>query len=193
MNRQDLVEKVKSYPNSNNLPVYTEAEDINDGMLLIDGKWINKPYAWGIVEHEKQWIFFLTDEERGFVLAAKSFNNESEACDYAANRLLIKAKSLQEWTLGERLVYFIRKEFNYTEENAIKAVIYLLSEPDIFDEFFRYVRNDRFTPDNQIEELGYTAEKIHMSYGASLLESYILLAYLRKDPEKALSQLKSVG
>lgn len=192
MNRQELIEKVNTYPNSDKLPVYVEADDVSDGSLLINGKWENSLYSWGIIDHDGKWIFFLTDEERGYVTAAEIFDTESEACGYAAERLLIKAKSLTEKTPSERLVRFIQKRFKYSEENAAKAVIYLLSEPDIFAEFYDYAIRDEFPSKNAVEAAGFTARNIHNNYGATPVEAYIYLAYLRKDPEKALAQLKEM-
>ena len=189
MNRQELLEKIKLYPNTKKLPFYVEVEDIHDGMLLIDNKWMNYQYAWGIIDHEGKWIFFLTDEERGYVTAAYSFNTEAEACEYAAERLLIKAKSLTGTNPTEELVRSIQQRFNYTEEYAAKAVFYLLETPDIFDEFYMYIQNESFSSENAIRESGYTAKEICKSFNATPLEAYIYLAYLRKDPETALKRL----
>jgi hypothetical protein len=75
---------------SNKMPKYIEASDVNCQQLLIDGKWKNIFYSWTLLFDGNIWKFAETDSDRGYVFYYEEFNTEFSAVEYAKNILNIQ-------------------------------------------------------------------------------------------------------
>ena len=67
----DLLNEIKQQPNGHRLPTFIDVEGIMESQLIIDGVARNRPCAWGIVEQDGKWIFFFTDDERGYIFVTQ--------------------------------------------------------------------------------------------------------------------------
>lgn len=89
-----LLQEITKLNQIDKLPTYIEVSDVlNDvfgSRIMINNEWQNRVYSWGICKKDKKYIYFETDDERGYILNLKYFDTEEEAVKYAYNVLILK-------------------------------------------------------------------------------------------------------
>lgn len=90
MTLSELLQEITKLNNVDKLQKYVEVSDISCYQIMINNKWQNSVYRWGICKKDKKYIYFETDDERGYVFNLKYFNTEEDAVQYAYNVLLLK-------------------------------------------------------------------------------------------------------
>jgi predicted Zn finger-like uncharacterized protein len=92
MNRIELAVWINS---KENLPQYIEVNYINEYQVNINGKYQNYINACGIVNQNRKWMYFETDDERGYLSHYRPFDTEEDACEYAQQQCMIKLKAYE--------------------------------------------------------------------------------------------------
>lgn len=192
MNIVELIEWIDSQKNKEKLPRYIHIDDVNQNQVLINNKWKNYPYAWGTLFKDSKWLYFETDDERGYISDLESFNSENEVCDYIKRKFDIRLKAMNGNTHADMAIRYIQKQYGYPESRSRKMIDQMLKHEDIFEEFFNYIRVGKFISKNgkKIELSGYTAEQLHENFKLSPLGAYNFLIYLEEEPQEALADLK---
>lgn len=72
---------------ANRIPQFLEVESVTQSTVVIDGRARTWPCIWGIVEQDAKWIWFETDDERGYIWIRQEFDTIKEACASAKERL----------------------------------------------------------------------------------------------------------
>lgn len=90
MTLNKLLQEITKLNNVDKLPKYVKVSDVSWSQIMINNKWQNSVYKWGICKKDKKYIYFETDDERGYVFNLKYFNTEEDAVQYAYNVLLLK-------------------------------------------------------------------------------------------------------
>lgn len=117
---------------------------------------------------------------------------------------LVKEKYVPEWffelfhsyikleeTKRENMVMeYLVKKCSMTEKRARDAYDKLHTQHDILNEFYFYVRNERFVTFSPITVEGISAQQLHKTTYLSPIGAYNYLIYLRESPMKALEDLK---
>lgn len=116
----ELVEKIMEKAEKAEVAIreYIDVEDISDSQLCIDGTWSNRTSAWGICRKDGKWVYFETDDERGYICGRKVFMTEKEACEYAYKDLSIAIEAEQ----AERAIRYIQNVYGYSRERAVEIV-----------------------------------------------------------------------
>lgn len=96
-------------------------------------------------------------------------------------------------TYDKYLVEAMKQRFRMNQKTAIKMLLDLEQQPDIYNEFVSGMQKGTFVfPDkNPIEVEGYTADKLHNEFPLSELGAYNYLIYLRKNPKDGLEDLRN--
>ena len=58
------------------------ASDISDKQVKINGEFQNALYSWGIIRKKNRFIFFITDDEKGYLIYTQTFDDINKACEY---------------------------------------------------------------------------------------------------------------
>ena len=192
MTRQEAIEQIKAMECYRKLPKYISVSDISESQVKINEKWQNVLYSWGIIYKDDKYIYFETDDEKGYVFSRKQFENENDACEYALESLKIINDALKNpSTPLDMAVRYIRRKYGYSEELAEEMAKRINRYEDIFEEFYNYIHKGKFRKRDWtvVEEKGYTAERLVSEYNLSPLGAYNYLVYLRENPMEALSDL----
>lgn len=80
--------------------------------------------------------------------------------------------------------YFRGRNMNARDAEAKYKTLEM--EPDILDEFYKYIENKQF---GKLEVAGYTARKLIKQMGFDSYEAYLILAQLRSDPQNTKQRL----
>ena len=91
----------------------------------------------------------------------------------------------------DSVVEYCRVKENKTKEEAGQIYERLCICPDLLNEFYFYVRNERFKTFYPIEEYQLSAQKLCETLGLTPVESYLYLVFLRTDSEKALKDYET--
>lgn len=127
MTIDELLQEIKQLNNSKKLPKYIETTDISESKVEINSKWQNVLYSWGICKKDDKYIYFVTDDEQGYIWYSKTFSNEEDAVQYAHKQLIIKYKSLIGETVQElRQLYNRIKNANDENTNNTKLILDIL-------------------------------------------------------------------
>lgn len=89
MTLNKLLKEIKKFNKVDKLPEYVKVSDVSCRQIMINNKWQNSVYKWGICKKGKKYIYFETDSERGYVFDLKCFDTEEDATEYAYNVLLL--------------------------------------------------------------------------------------------------------
>ena len=176
------------------LPRYIEVSDANYSQVCFEGKWRTMLYAWSLFFAGGKWKYVETDDERGYVWGIKEFDDEVSAVKFVKSHLNTRyLANLENKSDKALLCRYIQKNYNCSEKQARTLVWQIMRYKDIFKEFFNYACIAEFCNDEgeQTEVCGYTAEILNRDYKMSPLEAYLFLVRLKKDPEKALAELKA--
>ena len=189
----ELLQEIEQFNNADKLPKYIVASDISDSQIKLDSEWKNIIYAWGICKKVDKFVYFETDNERGYVSNSRNFSNEESAVQYAYDALKIINDSLNSNSLNDVAVRYIVNNYKYSEKRAEKMVKQMASHIDIFEEFSNYMRIGKFRKKDrsQTQIEGYTAERLCNEFNLSPLGAYNYLVYLREEPTNALADLKA--
>lgn len=125
----ELVEKIMEKEEKAEVGIrqYIDVEDISDNQLCIDGTWGNWPSAWGICRKDGKWVYFETDDERGYICGRKMFMTEKEACEYAYEDLSIAIKAEQ----AEHAIRYFQNEYGYSRKKAVEVVSEIEKQEDM--------------------------------------------------------------
>lgn len=189
MNKKDIIEWLLVQENNEKMPKYIEVEDVNRMQVKIDGNWCNSVYSWGIVFVSDKWIYFETDDDRGYISDLKRSTNEQEVCEYAKISLQIKLLACNGSSKFDMAARYIQRNYDYSESRAKKMIDNLCLNKDIFEEFFSYLCLGKFKKDG-ISVCDFSAEKLFNEYNLSVLGAYNYLIYLQEEQEEALIELK---
>ena len=192
MNINEALDIIQKMENANKFPNYITATDISASQMKIDDTWQNKIHSWGILQKNNQYIYFETDDEKGYLSFTKLFNDESSACEFAVISFETKNEALNESTPLDMAVRYIEQKYGYAAKRAQKMAEQLNRYPNVFEEFLNYTRIGKFCKKDRtkVEVEGYTAEKLNAEYDLSPLGAYNYLVYLIEDPKKAILDLK---
>jgi hypothetical protein len=192
MNINEALYYIQKMENYNKLPTYITVSDISESQVKIDGIWQNVLYAWGILQKDNHYIYFKTDNERGYLSFTKCFDDENSVCEYVVSSFKIKNDASFESTPLDMAVRYIEKKYGYSTKRAQKMVEQLSRHHDVFEEFQNYMHVGKFRKKDwtKVEVEGYTAEKLNAEYNLSPLGAYNYLVYLIEDPQNAISDLK---
>ena len=91
----------------------------------------------------------------------------------------------------DSIISYCEVKENRTAKEAEEIFERLSSCPDILNEFYFYVRNDRFKTFYPIAEYRLTAAKLCETMGLTPVEGYLYLVFLREEPEKALKEYET--
>ena len=194
MKLDEYVNHLKLATNVNLLPHYIQVDDVNESQVFIDGKWTNRVYCWGMVIKE-EYIFFVSDDERGYVSDLKKFAREEDLVEYVKNNFQIRLAAKRNISSQrDMMARYIQKKFDYSEKRANSMVSQMARYNDFFDEFFNYIRINKMQRKDgtKVTIAGYTAEKLMEQYNLSVIGAYNFLVYLREDPKEALADLKAI-
>lgn len=162
-----------------NMPKYIDAEDIEGGQICIDGRWVCRPSVWGICFKNGSWIYFSTDDERGYISGIKQFCSEEEVCDYVYGYMKNKIHAQNDgYTQKDMASRYMMNKYSYTKEKAVRTAEMIMKHEDIFAEMFNYMRLGRFRG-NLINIEGYTAEELVKNEGFTEVAAYRFLVELR--------------
>ena len=192
MNINEALDCIQRMENYNRLPTYITVTDISEKQVKINGIWRNIFYSWGILQKDNQYIYFETDDDRGYLLYTKSFDDENSVCKYAVEALKIINDASFESTPLDKAVRYIEQRYGYSTKRAQKMAEQLSRHSEVFEEFLNCMRIGKFHKKDRtkVEVEGYTAEKLNVEYNLSPLGAYNYLIYLIEDTQNAISDLK---
>ena len=195
MNLIELVTKIKEEEQKSGvkLPKYIDVEDINDSRLCVDGIWTTEISVWGICWKDGEWIYFETDNERGYISGIERYATEEEACKDTFEYMLDMIKGEQDgYTDEDFAMRYIQNEYGYSEEESEETVKKIMKQEDIFEEFSNYLVEDEFcNEDGKTVEVGsYSAKKLVEEEDFTPVAAYRFLVELRENREKAEKALR---
>lgn len=89
------------------------------------------------------------------------------------------------------IVEYLKHVYNYTEQDAAKAVDYLMQAREIAVEFVYYIEHGEFIPERYASNFhGYTAKQLNNKPFLSLLGAFNYMVYLKTKPERALAHIE---
>ncbi|MDE6253220.1 MAG: hypothetical protein K2M78_11430 [Lachnospiraceae bacterium] len=196
MNLIELVELVREKKVKANVGLrqYVDVEDISDRRICIDGKWLNMPSVWGICWKDGEWVYFETDEERGYISGIKAYATEEEACEGTYRYLVNRIGAEQDgYTDKDFAIRYVQNEFGYSKEEAKAAVKEIMKQKDIFEEFCNYMVHDEYCNDEgeTVEAAGYGAERLVEKEGFTSVAAYRFLVQLRENKDEAEKALRN--
>ncbi len=98
--------------------------------------------------------------------------------------------TLEEAKRENAVIKHLMTEYSMSESKARTAYDKLLRHDEILNEFYFYVKNNRFRNFNQVEVEGYLAKQLYDTTFLKPLGAYNYLIYLRESPKEALENLK---
>lgn len=189
MNIIELVTKIKEKEGKEGvrLPRYIDVEDISDSRLCIDGTWTTETSAWGICWKDGEWVYFETDDERGYICGITRYETEEEACDDTYKYLSNAIKAGQEgYSHRDMAARYMMKKNGYEKKVAVQTVDKVIKHEDIFEEMFNYMRISEYgIRGKELHESGYSARKLVEEEGFSPVAAYRFLAELRDNRDEA--------
>lgn len=196
MNLIELVELIAEKEEESNVDLmqFVDVEDISDSQLCIDGKWRNMPSAWGICWKDGEWVYFETDEERGYISGIKTYETEEEACEDTYRHMInLIGAELDGYTDKDFALRYVQNEYGYPQEEAEETVEKLMEQEDIFGEFCNYMTEDEYCNEDgeTVEVAGYNAEYLVEREGFTPVAAYRFLVELRENKEEAEKALRS--
>lgn len=191
----ELVEYIEkeSKKNKISLPQYIDVQDINDSRIFINGKWTTQIAAWGICPKDDKWIYFQTDEERGYICGIQKYDTESEACEGVLDILLTSMKSKQSGnSQRDNAVRYIVNTSSHSKEESEDIVDSIEEHEDIFEEMYNYMRYKEYGVRGKkvVGVEGFTAEKLVKEEGFTPTAAYRFLVKLSENAEKAKKELE---
>lgn len=191
----ELMEKLDEEIGLDNegIPGYIQVEDISDSQVCIDGKWSNVPSSWGICWKDGKWVYFETDNERGYICGIKKCMTEEEVCEYAYEDLKCRAEAEAENEPEDIACRYIQKEYGYTKEDAEEMVQKIQEDKEVFEEFYNYLFSGEYCNSewDTLEAAGYSARRLVEREGFAPVAAYRFLVELRKNKDEAEKALKN--
>lgn len=93
--------------------------------------------------------------------------------------------------MAATIVEYLKHVYNYTEQDAAKAVDYLMQVREIAVEFVYYIEHGEFIPERYASNFhGYTAKQLNNKPFLSLLGAFNYMVYLKTKPERALAHIE---
>lgn len=123
---------------------------------------------------------------------------DSEALSIMKNSSNIKTilefyKKKVNWTkdyfVDTAILEYMKYKANYSITRQSIGMNKLDSQPEIKNEFYYSLINDKFPTESALEIEGYTAEKLYREFKLSILGAYNYLIWLKTEPQDALKQL----
>ena len=183
--------KEKNKKSGEKLPRFIDVEDISDSRVCIDGTWTTETSAWGICWKDGEWVYFETDNERGYICGITRYATEEEACENTYKYLSNAIKAEQEgYSHRDMAVRYLMNKNGYEKELAVRTVDTVIKHEDIFEEMFNYMRLNQFRG-NLINIEGYTAEELVNNDGFTEVAAYRFLVELKENPEEAEKLLRN--
>lgn len=155
------------------LPKYTEKQ-VSSGR--------GERCAWGLTDTQNSWLYWETDG-KGEICDRKKFPNEYSAVVYAREILENRIREAEHCTPYDRAVKYIQEEYGYSGAESARLVDKIFACPDIVGEFLEYICMGEYCRKGAAEIHGYTAEVLDRKYGFPPLDAYIMMTYLKKEPE----------
>ena len=88
---------------------------------------------------------------------------------------------------------FLQEKYDITTEELNVVWLYLSQNPRVLSELKYYVKNGSFVPRKDAYKVqGYTIEEIAKKTYLEDLGAFTYMVYLRKEPKKALEELKDI-
>lgn len=107
--------------------------------------------------------------------------------------ILESYKNKVSWTkehfIDTAILEYMKYKANYSITRQSIGMNKLDSQPDIKNEFYYALIENKFPDSSIITAEGYTAEQLYHEYKLSLLGAYNYLIWLRTEPQEALKQL----
>ncbi len=196
MNVIELVAKIEEERKKADvqLPRYIDVQDIDESRVCINGKWTTDISVWGICRKDGKWIYFETDNERGYISGIEKYETEEEACEDTYEYLIDAIRAEQDgYSDRDMSIRYMMNRNGYTEEKAVRTTDIVIEQEDIFEEMFNYMRISRYGMNGKetIQVLGYTAENLVKEKGFSPIAAYRFLAELRKKPDEMKERLNA--
>lgn len=196
MNLIELVESIVKKAEESNVGImqYVDVEDISDNQICVNDKWINMPSVWGICWKGGKWVYFETDEERGYISGIRKYETEEEACEgtyrYLINRIGAEEDGYTDEDFARR---YVQNEYGYSQEEAEDIVEELMKQEDIFEEFCNFMTEDEYCNEEgeTVEVEGYEAEQLVEKEGFTPIAAYRFLVELRENKDEAEKALSS--
>ncbi|MDE5781636.1 MAG: hypothetical protein K2I03_09215 [Lachnospiraceae bacterium] len=191
----ELMEKIDKEIGLNNkrIPSYIHVDDISDSQVCIDGIWRNAPSSWGICWKEGKWVFFETDDERGYICGIKRCMTEEEVCEYVYEDLKCRVEADEENKPKDIACRYIQKEYGYTETDAKKVIQKIMEDKEVFEEFYNYLFSGKYCNEwwETIEVSEYSAERLVEKEGFAPVAAYRFLTELRENKDEAEKALRN--
>lgn len=164
-----------------------------------DGSWTGKANVIGYFRNtDGTYDVFITDSERG--LAEKNIEciSEEDAIEKMLefvrkiNHINLCKSVLRNYSKKEPLIMtYLNQEYGYSVEKAWKVIGYLKQVEYIAFEFVYYVERREFVPDQYATLFsGYTAKRLNKEKNMTILDAFVYMVYLKKNPVEALENLK---
>lgn len=176
------------------LPRFIDVEDISENRVCIDGIWTTEVSAWGICWKDGEWVYFETDDERGYICGIERYQTEEEACNDTYKYLKNKIKAEQDgYSHRDMAVRYMMNKNQYTNDYAVKTTDTVIKYEDIFEEMFNYMRISEYGIKGKepLEVNGYNAESLVEKEGFTPVAAYRFLAELRENKDMAENALKN--
>ena len=204
MKLEEYLQELEKEPFKNELPAYMTAEDLNENLVKIRGEWCAIPDIWGVIKKDGKYIYFRTDDEKGYIWDREEREDEDSLVEYIKQRFDIKLAVAAEGPVTEEdmMCRFLVEDYGYEEKDAIDIVNRLHTQEDIYDEFLDFQRYREFSVLGYIGETyksmeaelctvveGYTAEKLVKKYDYTEPEAALMMIELRENPKEAKKKL----
>ena len=196
MNIIELVTSIKEEARKADVEIlrYIDVEDISDSRLCVDGTWTTEVSVWGICWKDGEWVYFETDEERGYISGIQRYETEEEACEDTYKYLFNLIKAEQDgYSDKDFAIRYVQNEYGYSQEEAEETVEEIMEQEDIFEEFCNYMTEDEYCNEDgeTVEAAGYNAEYLVEKEGFTPVAAYRFLVELRENKDEAEKVLKS--
>lgn len=176
------------------IPKYIDVEDISDSRVCINGNWTTEISAQVICWKDGEWVYFETDNERGYIAGIQNYKTEEEVCENTYEYLSNFIKAEQEGNSDKDFaIRYAQKEYGYSQKKAEDAVEEIMEQEDVFGEFYNYLLEDEYcNEDGEIVKVAeYSAKHLVDKEGFTPVAAYRFLVKLRKNREEAEKALRN--
>lgn len=196
MNIIELVTNIKEEARKADVEIlkYIDVEDISDSRLCVDGTWTTLVSVWGICWKDGKWVYFETDEERGYISGIQIYDTEEEACDDTYKYLVNLIKAEQDgYSDKDFAIRYVQNEYEYSQKESEETVEEIMEQEDVFKEFYNYLVEDEYCNDEgeTIVVSGYSAQRLVEKEGFTPVAAYRFLGKLRENKDEAEKALRS--
>lgn len=176
------------------MPRFIDVEDISESRVCINGIWKTEISAWGICWKGGEWVYFETDNERGYISGIERYKTEEEACNDTYKYLSNKIKAEQDgYSDKDFAIRYVQNEYGYSKKESEETVEEIMEQEDVFKEFYNYLVEDEYCNDEgeTIVVSGYSAQRLVEKEGFTPVAAYRFLGELRENKDEAEKALRS--